>query len=52
MLVVFIAFVIGALVGVLGGGYGGYKYGASVERKAAAQLQALAQSAVKVVGKV
>lgn len=29
------------VIGVFGGGYGGYKYGASVERKAAAALNAV-----------
>ena len=38
-MVTFILFV----VGVLGGGYGGYKYGASVERKAAAALSQVAK---------
>jgi hypothetical protein len=37
MLFAFVAF----LVGVFGGGYGGYRYGAYVERKAAAALDAV-----------
>lgn len=40
------------IVSVIAGGYGGYKYGASVERKAAATAVALAASVTKTASKV
>jgi hypothetical protein len=45
---VLIAFV----VGVFAGGYGGYRWGASVERKAAAKLAALQSTIVNTVNKI
>jgi len=32
------AFLIGLVIGIFGGGYGGYRWGASVERRAAQLL--------------
>lgn len=40
------------VLGVLGGGFGGYQYGSYVQKKVAAELTALANSAKTAVSKL